>query len=52
MKQNEKKSGELVKVSKSGVLSLVASQLKGKNLFPKKIEDAKKMLNHARIIKH
>lgn len=52
MKHKTKNSEELVKVSKSGMLAFVASQLKGKSLFPKKIEAGKKMLNHARIVKH
>jgi hypothetical protein len=50
MKQN-KKQGELVKVSKSGLIALVASQIKGKSLFPKKVEEAKKILGHARLVK-
>lgn len=51
MKHKENKSNELVKVSKAGLISLVASQIKGKILFPKKMEEAKKMLDHARIVK-
>ena len=38
------KSKELVKVPESGLLSLVASKLKDRVLFPKKIEHAKKYL--------
>lgn len=51
MKQNEEKSTELVKVSKASIIALVASQIKGKILFPKKMEEAKKMLDHARFLK-
>jgi len=51
MKRKGNKSAELVKVSKSSLISLVASQIKGKILFPKKMEEAKKMLDHARLIK-
>lgn len=51
MKDNKKKSGELVTVSKAGVIALVASQIKGKILFPKKMEEAKWILDHARFIK-
>lgn len=51
MKHKETKSAELVKVSKSGLISLIASQIKGKILFPKKMEEARKMLDHARFVK-
>jgi hypothetical protein len=51
MKPKENKSIELVKVSKASLIALVASQIKGKILFPKKMEEAKKMLDHARIVK-
>lgn len=51
MKQNEEKSTELVKISKASIIALVASQIKGKILFPKKMEEAKKMLDHARFVK-
>jgi hypothetical protein len=51
MKQSENKSTELVKVSKATIIALVASQIKGKILFPKKMEEAKKMLDHARFVK-
>jgi hypothetical protein len=52
MKQEAKNTGELVKLSKSKMFKFVASQIKGKSLFPKKIESAKKMLERARIVKH
>jgi hypothetical protein len=51
MKHSENKSTELVKVSKAAIIALVASQIKGKILFPKKMEEAKKMLDHARFVK-
>jgi hypothetical protein len=51
MEHNRNKSEELVKVSKAGLISLVASQIKGKILFPKKMEEAKKILDHARFVK-
>jgi hypothetical protein len=51
MKSQEKKSTGLVKVSKSTVVALVASKIKGKNLFPKKMEEGKKILDRARLAK-
>ena len=44
MKANEKgnKKEELVTVTKKSLLALVASQLKGRDLFPEKIEEAKR----------
>lgn len=51
MKHNNNKSPELVKVSKAGLIALVASQIKGKSLFPKKVEEAKKILDRARLVK-
>lgn len=48
MKAKETKSKELVKVPESGLLSLVASKLKDRVLFPKKIEDAKKYLKNVK----
>ena len=51
MKQIETKSTELVKVSKAWLTALIASQIKGKILFPKKMEEAKKMLDCARFVK-
>jgi hypothetical protein len=50
MKLEIKKNNEVVKIPKAGILSFVASQLKGKVLFPKKMEEAKKMLQHAKIV--
>lgn len=51
MKQNKTKSNELVKVSKESLIALIASQIKGKILFPKKVEEAKRILDHARFVK-
>jgi hypothetical protein len=51
MKQNNNKSSEVVKVSKASLIALVASQIKGKSLFPKKVEEARKILDHARLLK-
>ena len=48
MKTKESK-GELVKVSKSGLLSLVASKLKDKTLFPDKVEHAKNYLKKVKV---
>lgn len=50
MKDRIKKSTDLKKTTKSSILSDVASKIKGKNLFPKKTEEAKKILDHARIV--
>lgn len=46
MKTKGTKSKELVKVPESGLLSLVASKLKDRVLFPKKVEDARKFLQN------
>lgn len=49
MKAKEAKVKDLVKVPKSGLLSLVASKLKGRVLFPEKVEDAKKYLQNVKV---
>ena len=49
MKAKEVKAKELVKVPKSGLLSLVASKLKDRVLFPKKVEEAKKYLQNVKV---
>ncbi|MCX6319887.1 MAG: hypothetical protein NTW29_21590 [Bacteroidetes bacterium] len=49
MKKEETNSNEMVKVSESGLLSLVVSKLKGRVLFPQKIEDAKKYLQTLKV---
>ena len=43
-------SKELVKVPESSLLSLVASKLKGRTLFPQKVENAKKYLQHVKTV--
>lgn len=48
MKTKGTKSEELVKVPESALLSLVASKLKDRVLFPKKVEDAKKFLQNVK----
>jgi hypothetical protein len=49
MKTKDTKLKELVKVTESGLLSLVASKLKDRVLFPKKVEDAKKYLQKVKV---
>ncbi len=49
MKNRENKSHKLVKIEESELLTLVASKLKNRTLFPKKIENAKKYLQGARV---
>lgn len=44
MNTKETKSKKMIKVSETGLLSLVAFKLKGRDLFPKQTEDAKKIL--------
>ena len=51
MKNREKKSRDLNKVSKEELIAIVASQIEGKILFPKKIEEGKKILDRARFVK-
>jgi len=41
MKTKFQEPGKMVKVPESGLLSLVASKLKGRVLFPEQVEDAK-----------
>ena len=48
MKTKEKNTEKLVRVSESGLLSLVASKLKGRILFPEKVEDAKQYLKQVK----
>jgi len=48
-KAKEIKEEGLVKVPASGLLSLVASKLKGKVLFPKKLDDARKYLQKTEV---
>lgn len=44
MKTKKTKSKKMVKVTEAGLLSLVAAKLKGKVLFPQKVEEAKSYL--------
>jgi hypothetical protein len=44
MKAKETKQTDLVKITETELLSLVASKLKDRVLFPKKIEEVKKLL--------
>jgi hypothetical protein len=48
MKTKEKNAEKFVKVSESGLLSLVADKLKGRILFPEKVEDAKQYLKQVK----
>jgi hypothetical protein len=50
MKPKENTAKEVVTVPKAAFLSLVAAKLKGRVLFPRKIEDAKKYLQKADTI--
>ena len=49
MKTKATKQKEFVRVSESGLLSLVASKLKDRVLFPKKIEEDKQYLQKVKI---
>jgi len=49
MKTKENSKAKLVKVPKSGLLSLVAAKLKGRELFPEKNEEAKEYLKKAKV---
>lgn len=49
MKTKETLTRKLVKVPESGLLSLVASKLKDRTLFPQKVEDAKKYLQQVKF---
>ena len=46
MKTKFQEPEKMVKVPESGLLSLVASKLKGRVLFPKKVEDAKNLVKN------
>ncbi|MGN6437348.1 MAG: hypothetical protein ACTHMM_12485 [Agriterribacter sp.] len=49
MQRKDNKDEKLVKVSEAALLSLVADRLKGRNLFPEKVEEAKKYLQNAKL---
>jgi hypothetical protein len=50
MELNEIKNKDLIGLSKSELLSLVAEKLKGKVIFPKQIEDAKRYLQNIKVM--
>jgi hypothetical protein len=45
MKTKEKDTERMVQISESGLLSLVASKLKDRLLFPEKVEESKKFFS-------
>lgn len=51
MKDKETTSKRMVKVPETSLLSLVASKLKGKVLFPRKVEDAKAFLKKVKVFR-
>jgi hypothetical protein len=51
MEQKENKSTVLVRVPKAWVIAMVAEQIKGKILFPKKVAEANRILDRARFVK-
>lgn len=52
MKSKEKNTEDLVKISKSDLLSLVAFKLKGRVLFPEKVESGKKLIQEVKTINY
>lgn len=51
MNQNENKPIDTKKMSREELIAFVASQIKGKILFPRQIEEAKRILDRARFVK-
>lgn len=49
MKTTKKDNKKMVQVTEAGLLSLVASKLKDRLLFPEKIEESKKFLNKIKL---
>jgi hypothetical protein len=49
MKTKEYTNKKLDKESKADLLSLVAEKLKGRDLFPKKTEEARRFLKNAKF---
>lgn len=49
MRAKGDKSKKMVKVPEAALLSLVVSKLKGKVLFPKKVENARAYLQNIKI---
>jgi len=52
MKTKKEKLEKMVRVPESGLLSLVASKLKGRILFPDKVEDAKILVKNIVLKTH
>lgn len=51
MENQKKQDGKMVSVSQKALLSLVASVLRDKVLFPEKIEDAKQYLQRLQPVR-
>ncbi|MBO9203269.1 MULTISPECIES: hypothetical protein [Niastella] len=51
MRPDSNKSTELVRVSKAGLLALVARQIMGRDLFPKRTAEAKRIIERMRFVK-
>lgn len=51
MKEKHDNSFDLTKISKEEIIELVSSIMQEKNLFAKQVEEAKKILDHARFPK-
>jgi hypothetical protein len=51
MEPKENKSNELGKSSKAELIALIASQIKGKILFPSQVEQARRILDRARFLR-
>jgi len=49
MKTIEKDKNKMVQVSETGLLSLVASKLKDRVLFPEKVEEGKKFFSKVKF---
>lgn len=50
MEQNKNKPIDLAKLTRAELIAYVAEQIKGKVLFPRQIEEAKKILDRARFV--
>lgn len=51
MEQKDNKLTEMVRVPKAWVIARIAEQIKGKILFPRKVEEANRILDRARFVK-
>lgn len=49
MKTKEKNAEHMVQICESGLLSLVASKLKDRLLFPEKVEESKKFFTNIKF---